>query len=44
MFVILSEAFFAESKDLDEPRVASRSLRRYNRAFGSPPYFNKLWL
>jgi hypothetical protein len=38
MIVIPSEAFVAESRDLGEPREASRSLRRINRAIGSHPY------
>jgi hypothetical protein len=37
MIVILSEAPFAEAKDLGEPRDMSRSLRHNNRAFGSHP-------
>ena len=37
-FVILSEAFFAESKDLGELRGAARSLRRNRRAISSLPY------
>ena len=32
------QAFFAQSRDLGEPREASRTLRRNNRAFGSLPY------
>jgi hypothetical protein len=32
------QAFFAQVKDLGEPREASRSLRGNNRAFGSLPY------
>jgi hypothetical protein len=35
------QVFFAQARDLSEPRAASRILRRNNRAFGSLPFSNR---